>query len=65
MSLEIRTELEIRNDMKNSTILLSNLESIWLTPVFFAFFADFSKVVACHVNYLTASIDGKENTKTF
>ena len=52
-SLEIRTVLEIRNDMKNSTISLSNLESIRLTPVFLLF-ADFSKVVACHVNYLTA-----------
>ena len=36
-SLEIRTELEIRNDMKNSTISLSNLESIRLTPVFAVF----------------------------
>ena len=50
--------------MKNSTTSASNLESIRLTPVF-CFFADFFKDVACHVNYLTASIDGKENTKTF
>ena len=49
-SLEIRTELEIRNDMKNSTISLSNLESIRLTPVF-AVFADFFKscCVSCQL----------------